>query len=149
MPFTYDYPRPALVTDCVLLSICPNGDASVLLIERQCEPFAGFWALPGGFVEEGEDLVEGARRELLEETGLEVPHLRQIGAFGKPGRDPRKWVVSVAFGTLIDAEKFHPSAGSDAREVRWFPLAGLPQLAFDHSEIIAEAVRLLLLPPTF
>ena len=98
-------------------------------------------------MEEGEDLVEGARRELAEETGLRVEHLRQVGAFGKPGRDPRKWVVSVAIGAVIDPKNHHPSAGSDAREVRWFPLAELPPLAFDHAEIIAEAVRLLLPPP--
>lgn len=92
---SYDYPRPALTVDAVLVTREPV--PRVLLIQRKDDPFAGKWALPGGFVNENEPLPEACRRELVEETGVAVEDLEQLVAVGDPGRDPRGWTVSVAF----------------------------------------------------
>ncbi|MEJ5312110.1 MAG: NUDIX hydrolase [Anaerolineae bacterium] len=137
MPYTYPYPRPALTVDIVLLREGHAGP-EILLIRRNHPPFAGHWALPGGFVDENEPLEQAARRELYEETGLEPPSLQQLGAFGDPGRDPRGWTVTVTFGAHIDAD-ITPRAGDDAAAARWWPLDALPPLAFDHAEIVRQA----------
>lgn len=115
---------------------------NVLLIRRKNEPFRDQWALPGGFLEENEKMEEGAKRELKEETGLKIEKLQQVGAFGAPGRDPRGRTISIAFVGLLDAEP-KLKASDDALEVRWFDLKDLPDLAFDHREIISEANSLL------
>jgi 8-oxo-dGTP diphosphatase len=114
----------------------------VLLIKRKNEPFRDQWALPGGFLEENETLAEGAKRELEEETGLKLEKLQQIGAFGTPGRDPRGRTISIAFLALIDAEA-KVKASDDAVDSKWFSFNDLPDLAFDHREIISEANSLL------
>ncbi|HRT31038.1 MAG TPA: NUDIX hydrolase, partial [Anaerolineae bacterium] len=100
MPYTYDYPRPMLTVDIALARPGPRGP-EVLLIQRGHPPFKGAWALPGGFVEEGETLEQAARRELQEETGLTDLPLQQLAAFGDPGRDPRGWTVSVVFWSWL------------------------------------------------
>ena len=100
MPFTYDYPRPAVTADTVVLAF-EHGALEVLLIQRGHEPFEDHWALPGGFVEMDETLEASARRELDEETGLRPGRLEQVHTFGDPGRDPRGRVVTVAFLALI------------------------------------------------
>lgn len=110
----------------------------ILLIERKNDPFKGMWALPGGFVDENEDLVDAAHRELKEETSIEVETLIQVGAFGKPGRDPRQHTVSVAF-TGKASSNAKVQAADDAKEARWFDRNKLPNLAFDHADIIKEA----------
>lgn len=110
----------------------------ILLIERKNNPFKGMWALPGGFVDENEDLVDAAHRELKEETSIEVETLIQVGAFGKPGRDPRQHTVSVAF-TGKASSNAKVQAADDAKEARWFDRNKLPNLAFDHADIIKEA----------
>ena len=135
--FGYDYARPALTVDVVVVTreVKPR----VLLIERKGEPFAGRWALPGGFVEEGERLADAAVRELEEETGLTVAELEQLYTAGDPGRDPRGWTVSVAYLTRVDARKVKAVAGDDAATVKWFPLGKLPELAFDHAMILERA----------
>ncbi|WP_405223015.1 NUDIX domain-containing protein [Lentisalinibacter sediminis] len=138
MPF-YEHPRPALTADVVLIAARPR--PSILLIRRGKPPYEGRWALPGGFVEMDEDLESAARRELAEETGLEAGPLVQVGAFGRPGRDPRGRVVSVAWTGGPAVDEALPEAASDAAEVRWFPLDDLPELAFDHGEIIAAALE--------
>jgi len=135
--FHYEYPRPALTADVVLLTRDPA--PRVLLIQRKKDPFAGFWALPGGFVDEGETLAGAARRELFEETGLVIEELEQLYAAGDPGRDPRGWTVSVVFLARVDAAAIDPRAGDDAAEVGWHPLADLPPLAFDHRMILDRA----------
>ena len=128
--------RPAVAVDVVLLDAQGR---HILLIRRRKEPFAGLWALPGGFVEAGEDLDDAARRELAEETGVLAQQLQQVRAFGRPERDPRGHVISIAYrGVAPDCAT--PRAGSDADEVRWFSLKALPALAFDHAEIISAAV---------
>lgn len=131
----YAYPHPAVTTDVVLFSM--RGEAlSVLLIRRANPPFAGMWALPGGFLEIGEDLEDCARRELLEETGIQGVYLEQLYTFGAPQRDPRERVISVAHIALTRSDALQPRAASDAREAAWFPLSGLPELAFDHAAIV-------------
>ncbi len=139
---SYPYPRPSLTVDVVLFRRGEQGE-EVLLIRRAHPPFAGRWALPGGFVDEMEPLEKAARRELREETGITLPSgvLRQVGAFGEPGRDPRGWTVSVAFWAAVPRTTA-PRAGDDAAEARWWPCAALPPLAFDHRQIIARACEL-------
>ncbi len=138
MPF-YEHPRPALTADVVLIAAAPR--PSVLLIRRDKSPYEGRWALPGGFVEVDEDLEPAARRELAEETGIEAGPLMQVGAFGRPDRDPRGRVVSVVWTGAPAADDAVPEAASDAAEARWFPLDDLPELAFDHGEIVAAALE--------
>ena len=129
--------KPIMAADVVLFS----HDQEVLLIQRKYEPFQGQWALPGGHVEKDERLHEAATRELEEETGVYVPLTSedQVGTFGNPGRDPRGWTVSVAFSACVEKSAFDPTAASDAVKTEWFPLNNLPELAFDHKDIIAKA----------
>ena len=109
----------------------------ILLIKRLNEPFKDSWALPGGFVDENEDLEQAARRELFEETNIESGKMQQIGTFGKPHRDPRGHMVSVAYHTYL-IENQIVQAKDDAKEVKWFSIKKLPELAFDHSDIISS-----------
>ncbi len=115
----------------------------VLLIERGWDPFAGCWALPGGHVDVGETSLAAAVRELEEETGITVPavDLRQVGAFDAPVRDPRGRYVSVAYTATLPAP-VPPTAGDDATSARWWPLNALPDLAFDHADILANAATI-------
>jgi len=139
----YEYPRPALTADVVLVRD-DAGAREVLLIKRRFEPFAGRWALPGGFVDEGEVPEAAARRELAEETGvIWEGSLTLVGVFGRPGRDPRGWTVSAVYLADVGGVSVDARAGDDAAETAWFPLDRLPSLAFDHDEVLAEARRLL------
>ncbi len=135
----YDYPRPALTTDIVVVAGPPEARC-VLLVRRGDEPFGGSWAFPGGFVDEGELLESAARRELEEETGVEVDTaLSQVGAFGDPGRDPRGWTVSVVYSVVLGGEPPVVAGGDDAHEAAWHPLDSPPPLAFDHALILRAA----------
>lgn len=136
--FCYRYPHPAVTTDVVLFTIREDS-VQLLLIERGNEPFKGSWALPGGFVEIDEDLEAGAARELAEETGVENLYFEQLATFGRPGRDPRERVISVAYLALAPETKLAVRAGDDAAAAEWFPVKALPTLAFDHAEIIEIA----------
>jgi 8-oxo-dGTP diphosphatase len=107
----------------------------ILLIKRLNEPFKDCWALPGGFVDENEDLEQAARRELFEETNVQTDKMIQIGAFGKPNRDPRGHMISIAYQTNL-IENQIVKAKDDAKETKWFSINDLPDLAFDHLEII-------------
>ncbi|GBF96904.1 nudix hydrolase [Raphidocelis subcapitata] len=150
---TYRWPRPALTVDAAIVSFGGGGSGddseppALLLIQRKHPPCKGAWALPGGFVDEGEPLDAAAARELREETGLEpgpdVPFV-QVGAFGDPGRDPRGWTVTVAYAALVphDARK-RVAAADDAADARFFPVNDLPPLAFDHKLVVREALRRL------
>ncbi|WP_435271312.1 NUDIX domain-containing protein [Streptomyces sp. 1222.5] len=115
----------------------------VLLIERGWDPYEGCWALPGGHVSVGETSVVAGARELEEEAGIAVPvaDLRQVGAFDAPGRDPRGRYVSVAYTATLPAP-VALTAGDDATAARWWPLDALPDLAFDHADILAAAAAL-------
>lgn len=142
MAHTYEHPRPALTVDVVLVS--EERPPRVLLIQRRRPPFAGAWALPGGFVDEHEPLERAARRELREETGVEVGPLALLGAYGDPGRDPRGWTVSVAWlGRVASPESTAARAADDAAALAWYAAAGLPALAFDHDRIVADALARL------
>lgn len=140
--YCYDYPRPALTVDCVVFGY-RAGEVHVLLIERGAEPFRGAWALPGGFVGMEETPDEAALRELSEETGVSDVYLEQLYTFGAVDRDPRGRVVSVAYYALVSLDGRTPSASTDARSARWFPLERLPKLAFDHRHILTTAVERL------
>jgi 8-oxo-dGTP diphosphatase len=133
--FTYDYPRPMVTVDVVVLTREP--EARVLLIRRKNPPFARKWALPGGFVDMDETLEEAARRELQEETGLRVFDLEQVHTFGDPGRDPRGRTISVVYLTRVDPSEVQPEAADDAAAVGWHLFHRLPPLAFDHRKILA------------
>ena len=138
MSYSYDYPHPAVTTDIVIFTIRQD-QLKVLLIKRARPPFQGEWALPGGFVNLDESLEEGARRELEEETGVSGVYLEQLYTFGRPDRDPRERVITVAYYALIPTDTVEIRAASDAEGVSWFSLRELPELAFDHKEILALA----------
>lgn len=134
--FSYEYPRPALTVDAAIVSREPR--PRVLLIRRKKDPFAGKWALPGGFVDEGETLTDAARRELREETGIAAAELEQLYTAGDPGRDPRGWTISVVYLARVDADHLKPVAADDAAEVGWFSLDAPPELAFDHAMLLGR-----------
>ena len=137
--YTYDYPRPALAVDVVVFQ-SKNDQLRVLLIQRAQSPFEGSWALPGGFVGMQESLESAAARELAEKTGLEGCDLEQFHTYGDPLRDPRGRVVSVAYYAILPPETpIFIREGGDAKLARWFPLADLPELAFDHCQMIQNA----------
>lgn len=142
MSFTYKYARPALTVDCVVFGL-DKDELKLLLIERGGEPFKGSWAIPGGFVDMDETPEEAAIRELEEETGLRNIFLEQLYTFGKVDRDPRERVVSVAHYALVNIEGQKLKAASDAANAAWFSLSDLPELAFDHDEIIQVAIERL------
>ena len=139
MVYSYEYPRPAITVDCVVFGL-DEEDLKVLLIERGLEPFAGCWAVPGGFVHVGETLEDAARRELLEETGLDRVFLEQLYTFGNPDRDPREHVVTVAYYALVNIYDHKVQAATDARNAEWFTVSDLPELAFDHETILQVAL---------
>ena len=139
MEFIYKYPRPAVTADCVVMT--NESTPKVLLIQRGAEPFKGCWAFPGGFMNMDETTEECAIRELKEETGLKVSVVYQIGAYSKVDRDPRGRTITVAYLAIIDAPVAVKGL-DDAAKAEWFPITGLPQLAFDHEDIISDAVRL-------
>lgn len=146
MPYTYEFPRPGLAADTVLFGLDDQA-LQVLLIERANEPFAGCWALPGGFVEMDESIDDAARRELCEETGVDLPagRLEQLQAFGAVDRDPRGRTVAVAYMGVIKIDEFPARAASDARRLAWFPRTMLPALAFDHAVMVRLAYERLVL----
>ena len=139
MTYTYKYPRPAVTADCIVIT--KEADAKVLLIQRGDDPYKGCWAYPGGFMNMDETTEQCANRELEQETGMKVTGLHQIGAYSKVDRDPRGRTVTVAYLVVID--KPLPVIGQDdAAQAEWWPLSSLPKLAFDHDEIMAEAIAL-------
>ncbi len=127
-----------LTVDVILIKVIA-GQSQLLLIKRKKQPFQNAWALPGGFVDEHEDLETAAIRELAEETGIIISKAEQLQAFGKPHRDPRGHMVSVAFFAYAD-ENATAIAADDAADAQWFSINDLPELAFDHSEIINFAL---------
>jgi ADP-ribose pyrophosphatase YjhB (NUDIX family) len=129
------------VTVDVVIFALRDGQLQVLLIQRGIPPFEGRWALPGGFVLEDESLDAAARRELVEETGVQDVYLEQLYTFGEPGRDPRGRVVTVAYYALLTTEAATPVAGTDAGAARWVPARKHPPLAFDHERILAYALE--------
>jgi 8-oxo-dGTP diphosphatase len=160
-PYCYEYPRPAVTVDLVAFALFGH-DLRVLLVRRKHAPFAGCWALPGGFLEMDEPVEAAARRELHEETGFEVPGpVELIGVFGAPGRDPRGRTISLVHAAAVRAGSANVSGGDDAAEAGWRDPWRLSGLAFDHDDIMAAALAwlergvvdgglaLALLPTTF
>ena len=142
MAHTYEFARPALTVDIVVFAL-DDEDLQVMLIERDLPPFAGQWALPGGFVRVEETLDQAAARELREETGLSDIFLEQLFTFGDLQRDPRERVVTVAYYALVNLAGHAVQASTDARNAAWFPVTELPTLAFDHARIVETALERL------
>lgn len=138
MAYTYKYPRPAVTADCIVIT--KDAVPKVLLILRGGEPFKGAWAFPGGFMNMDETTEQCAIRELEEETGLRVSEVRQIGAYSKVDRDPRGRTITVAYLAIID-EPVAVQGQDDAAKAEWFQLSDLPHLAFDHYDIIQDAIQ--------
>ncbi len=138
MSYVYKYPRPAVTADCVVIT--KEAEPKVLLIQRGEEPFKGAWAFPGGFMEIDETTEQCAIRELEEETGLVVTDILQIGAYSKVERDPRGRTITVAYLAVIDTP-VNVSGQDDAARAQWFPLSELPHLAFDHCDIMLDAIK--------
>jgi 8-oxo-dGTP diphosphatase len=130
----------AVTVDLVIFTLRER-KLQVLLIKRELEPFKDTWALPGGFVRAEESLQEAALRELDEETGVKDVYLEQLYTFGVPDRDPRGRVITVAYMALANSSKIKLEAATDAQEAKWFDVNQLPALAFDHSDIIAYALK--------
>ncbi|MBR1489763.1 MAG: NUDIX hydrolase [Bacteroidales bacterium] len=139
--YTYQYPHPAVTTDCVIFGYDLREGLSILLVQRGIDPFKGRWAFPGGFLRMDEDADTGARRELLEETGFEAESITQFGAFTAVDRDPRERVITIAYLALV--RKGDVQGGDDAADARWFPVTAVPPLAFDHDRILRIALERL------
>lgn len=139
--YTYNYPHPAVTADCLVFARTDEG-MKLLLIQRKNEPCKGKWAFPGGFMDIDETTIDAARRELKEETGLVVGELHRVGIFDAVARDPRERIITVAYYTILD-KPAEVSGLDDAAQAKWFSLTELPDLAFDHKEILQEAERVL------
>ena len=138
MSYTYEYPRPAVTADCVVIT--KEDSPKVLLIQRGGEPYKGCWAFPGGFMDMDETTEQCAIRELKEETGLHIKEVKQIGAYSKVNRDPRGRTISVASLAVID-KPAQVRGLDDAAKAEWFSIDELPPLAFDHEEIMRDAIK--------
>ena len=137
MVYTYKYPRPAVTADCVVMT--KETEPKVLLIQRGSMPFKGDWAFPGGFMNMDETTEQCAIRELEEETGLRLSNIQQIGAYSKIDRDPRGRTITVAYLAIVD-EPASVTGQDDATRAQWFPVDALPPLAFDHEDIMQDAI---------
>jgi 8-oxo-dGTP diphosphatase len=135
-----DWPRIDVSVDIIVFGK-KSGKTQVLLIKRKNEPFKGMWALPGGYVNADESLLDAAKRELKEETGVDLNNLDQLYTFGDPDRHPLKRVISVAYTTVVDQDQVHIQASDDAEDARWYSIEELPNLAFDHREMIDFAMQ--------
>ncbi len=143
MAYTYPYPRMLVTVDALVLLREPStGRTKILLIKRKNDPFRGCYALPGGFPEMNELLVDAAKRELYEETGLLEVELNPLGVFDRIDRDPRDRNIAIAFYGFTTPDNTAVRAGDDAEEAGWFYLDELPALAFDHGEMIGLLIRL-------
>lgn len=143
--YTYDYPRPAVTVDVILFAF-QNDTLTVLLVRRTQDPYAGTWALPGGFIGEHEALYDAALRELKEETNVSDVYLEQLYTFGQPDRDPRARVITVAYFALLSVDELAQQqvhGGGDTSEARWWNIYALPELAFDHRNILQYALQRL------
>lgn len=140
--YSYKYPHPAITADCVVFAV-DDEMSHVLLVQRKNEPEKGKWAFPGGFMNIDETTEQAAKRELKEETGLEVDEVMQVGVFDSVDRDPRERVVSVAYLTALDHLPAI-NAGDDASLAKWFRIDEMPELAFDHQDIFHAALTKLM-----
>jgi len=144
-PFAYEHPRPSVTVDIILFTF-HEGQLKVLLIRRKHPPYAGKWALPGGFVLIDEDLEDAALRELSEETNVNDIYLEQLYTFGEPERDPRGRVITVAYFALLSTDQamsYQIHGATDADIAMWWSVYGLPDLAFDHGRVLHYALQRL------
>jgi len=133
-----------IAVDAIVFGYNKEDGVRLLLIKRKYDPFKGEWAIPGGFVLDNESLEDAIERELQEETGVKINYLEQLYTFGKPGRDPRRRIISVAYFGLVKSSQFEKlNATTDAEEAQWFNIKELPKLAFDHQEILKIAIERL------
>lgn len=135
-----DYPKPSVTVDTIIFAL-QNKEIKILLIKRKYPPFAGKWAIPGGFVEVNEALSNAAARELEEETGLKNVSLKQFYTFGDPGRDPRGHTITISYYTFLSNIPSGLSGADDADDASWFSINNLPELAFDHDVVLAKAIK--------
>ena len=140
--FNYDYERPALASDCVILGF-DGGELKLLLTEREKAPFKNKWALPGGFVFMDETTESCARRILLEKAGIKNVYIEQLYTFSEIDRDPRERIVTVAYYALVNKHQYELIAGRDTLKAEWFEISKLPKLAFDHNKIVTMAIQRL------
>ncbi|MCC6370387.1 MAG: NUDIX hydrolase [Bacteroidia bacterium] len=140
--YFYDYERPALATDCVILGF-DGGELKLLLLEREKEPFKNKWALPGGFVYMQETTEACAKRILLEKAGVKNVFIEQLYTFSDLERDPRERIVTVAYYALVNKHQYDLIAGRDTNKAEWFSLSTVPKLAFDHGKIVKTALQRL------
>ncbi len=144
-PYGSEYPRPSVTVDIILFTF-HDGQLKVLLIRRKHPPYAGKWALPGGFVQIDEDLEDAALRELSEETNVNDIYLEQLYTFGEPGRDPRGRVITVAYFALLSTDQamsYQVHGATDADIAMWWSVYKLPDLAFDHARVLHYALQRL------
>jgi 8-oxo-dGTP diphosphatase len=142
-PYCYDHPRPMVTVDLIVFSLVEQS-LRVLLVRRGREPFADKWAIPGGFLEMDEPAEAGARRELREETGLEIAGpVEPIGFFARPDRDPRGRTITLAHAAVVPPGEHEARGGDDAVEAAWFKIGDSLELAFDHAEILDQALSWL------
>lgn len=142
-PYCYDYPRPAVTVDLVILTLQAR-ELRVLLIQRKHDPFARHWAIPGGFLEIDEPIEDATRRELREETGLDYRGtVHPIGVFGDPERDPRGRTISLAHAGVIRSPLPRIGGADDAAEAVWLDPRNVTRLAFDHAAILEAALQWL------
>ena len=139
MKHCYDYPRPSVTADIIVLKKS-NHEHFVLLIERKHPPFEGMWALPGGFLDMDETLEAAALRELQEETGITGVELSQFHTFSKVDRDQRHRTITTVFWGFTD-DTIAIEAGDDATKAQWFSMDKLPPLAFDHGEVMEMVLK--------
>jgi 8-oxo-dGTP diphosphatase len=131
-----------VAVDAIVFGYSKNDGVSILLIKRKYPPFKDSWAIPGGFVLEDESLEEAVKRELLEETGIEVNYLEQLYSFGEPKRDPRQRIISIAYFALVKSMAYQQlKASTDAEDAQWCSINKLPPLAFDHKKILQTAIE--------
>lgn len=141
--YVYEWPRPMVTTDALVFDLA-GGRARVLLVRRKNDPYQDHWAVPGGFIEMDEELVDAAARELAEETGLTGVPLEQLRTFGTVGRDPRGRQITVVFTGIVEKGAETVRGGDDAAEARWFDIDDLPaNMAFDHAEVVRLGIERL------
>lgn len=138
--YQYDYWRPAVAADNVVYRF-DGKTLQVLLVRRGNDPYKGMWALPGGFLNEDETLKEAALRELKEETGIVPCYTEELCSCSDVNRDPRGRVISVVYYSFVHGGE--ALAGDDAAETGWFDIYNLPELAFDHADVMQKAIETL------
>lgn len=130
-----------VAVDAVVFGYTSKEGLSILLIKRKMDPFKDTWALPGGLILNDESIEQAVERELQEETGVQINYLEQLYSFGSPKRDPRNRVISITYYGLVRPDAFELRASTDAKDARWFNVKDLPELSFDHDQIIKVAIK--------